>query len=69
MLGAGSTGESGAIWLSNLRRNLNIPSISTYGITEEDFPEIIFKANKASSMKANPVELSDSELAGILEQS
>ena len=69
MLGAGSTGESGAIWLSNLRRNLNIPSISTYGITEEDFPEIIFKANKASSMKANPVELSDSELAGILGQS
>ena len=69
MLGAGPTGESGAIWLGNLRRNLNIPCISTYGITEEDFPEIILKANEASSMKANPVELSDVELAEILRQS
>ena len=69
MLGAGTTGESGAIWLGNLRRDLNIPSITTYGITEDDFPELIFKAIKASSMKANPVELSDSELVEILRQS
>ena len=69
MLGTGPTGESGAIWLGNLIRKLGIPSISTYGIMEEDFPEIILKANEASSMKANPVELSDVELAEILRQS
>ena len=66
MLGAGNTTESGANWLRTLANNLNIPGLATYGIAENDFPDLIAKARKASSMKANPADLNDDELAGIL---
>jgi len=45
---------------------LKIPSLGTYGITEVDFPLLIKKAQRASSMKTNPIELSEGELDGIL---
>ena len=58
--------DDGARWLRQLASNLNIPGLATYGVTEEDFPEIIAKARNASSMKANPADLSEAELADIL---
>ncbi len=66
LLNAGNTAVAGADMLNNLAQKLNIPGLATYGITENDFPNLITKARKASSMKANPVDLSDAELAGIL---
>ena len=36
------------------------------GFQLEDIPAIVEKAGSASSMKGNPVTLSDDELAGIL---
>lgn len=66
LLNPGNTAESGADMLKILAQELNIPGLATYGITEDDFPNLIAKARKASSMKANPVDLSDAELAGIL---
>ena len=62
MLGA----DNGATWLRELAADLQIPGLATYGITEDDFPAIIDKAKCASSMKANPVDLTDYELAEIL---
>jgi alcohol dehydrogenase class IV len=59
--------DDGATWLRELASDLQIPGLSTCGITEEDFPAIIEKAKCASSMKANPVDLSDDELADILQ--
>ena len=58
--------EEGINWIKNLVEKLNIPRLSTYGITENDFPSIIEKALEASSMKANPENLSENELTNIL---
>ncbi len=54
--------------VGELVRVLQVPPLNAYGIRREHFPEIIAKAAQASSMKANPVVLSDDELLEILEQ-
>ncbi|MFC1850597.1 iron-containing alcohol dehydrogenase [candidate division CSSED10-310 bacterium] len=58
----------GIVWIQKLGRTLKIPTLSSYGVTTEDFPAIVAKAQKASSMKGNPVELSDQVLTEILHQ-
>jgi len=58
--------DDGGTWLRKLASDLQIPSLATYGITEDNFPSIIDKAKQASSMKANPTDLTDDELAQIL---
>jgi len=58
--------DDGATWLCELARDLQIPGLSSYGITEDDFPAIIEKAKCASSMQANPTDLTDDELGDIL---
>jgi alcohol dehydrogenase class IV len=50
-----------------LVRDLKIPPLSEYGLTRERIPEMVALARKASSMRFNPVTLSDEALAGILE--
>jgi alcohol dehydrogenase class IV len=59
--------DEGIQWLRNLCTSLEIPPLAAYGITGAEIPEIITQARKASSMKGNPVELTDVELAKILE--
>ena len=59
--------EDGIKWMNELCSALKVPPLATYGITKSDFPEIISQAKKASSMKGNPIELTDSELSGIME--
>jgi len=61
-----STAEEGIDWLAGLCRDLQVPPLSSLGITEADFPEIVEKSKNSSSMKGNPVELSDAELTRIL---
>jgi alcohol dehydrogenase class IV len=56
-------------WLEDLCRELRIPSLSDCGIQAGDFPGLVDKARQASSMKGNPVELTEGELRGILEGS
>jgi len=51
-----------------LCRDLEVPPLSEYEITEKDFPDIVEKAQRSSSMKGNPIELSAEELTGILEK-
>ena len=65
---AGAQAKDGILWLNELEEVLNIPPLAEYGIKKSDFPQIIAQAKKASSMKGNPIELNDSELAAILEQ-
>jgi len=43
-----------------------LPPLSTYGIGEGDVPAVVAQAKQASSMKANPVALSDADLADVL---
>lgn len=60
--------EAGANWVQQLVRMLRIPSLARYGIGVQGVAEIAAKAARASSMKANPVELNATELARILEK-
>jgi len=61
--------EDGIAWVRDLVSELKIHSLTEFGINPTDFPELIGKARKSSSMKGNPVELSDSRLMEILEKS
>ena len=53
-------------WTHNLLAALEIPRLSSYGITPADFPAIVEAASRASSMKANPLPLTPAELTQIL---
>jgi len=57
----------GLAWLTDVSKTLNVPTLSSFGIPKESIPEIASKAAKASSMKANPIELTQPELEAILE--
>jgi len=51
----------------DLCSTLKLPSLETYGLKREDFPQLVEKSSRSSSMKGNPVKLADAELTGILE--
>jgi alcohol dehydrogenase class IV len=63
---AAATAEHGIEWVRQLVGDLRIPPLATYGLTARDASEVIEKAAKASSMKANPIVLTPAELAAIL---
>ncbi len=60
--------EDGVRWLQELCADLQISPLGKYGVTAADFPAIIAQSKVSSSMKGNPVALSDQELQSILEQ-
>jgi alcohol dehydrogenase class IV len=51
---------------AELARDVNIPSLGQFGLKESDVPGMVELAKKASSMRFNPVELSDEVLADVL---
>jgi alcohol dehydrogenase class IV len=61
-----ATGLEGVRWVESLVTDLRIPPLSAYGVNAADFPAVIRASAKASSMKANPVALSEAELEAIL---
>ena len=60
--------EDAVKWIQKLCKTLQIPSLKKLGLKKEDFPTAIAKSRKSSSMKGNPIELKDEELAEILEK-
>jgi len=58
--------EDGVEWVKTLCRDLSIPPLSHFGIKPDDIQTVVEKAKNSSSMKGNPVELSEIELAEIL---
>ncbi len=60
--------EQGIEWLHKLVAELKIPRLRVYGITPAHTSELVEKAAKASSMKANPIALTAGELAMTLER-
>ncbi len=65
-LGADGPGpDEAARRFAELRRDLGVRSLSSFGLKVEDIPAII-SASRGGSMKYNPVELSDAELEKIL---
>ena len=65
---ATATADEGVQWIRTLVTDLKIPSLRAYGVTRDHTAELVEKAGKASSMKANPIVLTSEELAGILER-
>ena len=63
-----ATAEDAVWWLSEICEKLRIPPLRKYGVEERHIPELVAKAAKASSMKANPIELTTGELTEMVTQ-
>lgn len=63
-----ATAEDGVTWLRDLRRHLEIPGLGRYGANREHVETLVEKASAASSMRGNPIRLTDDELRNILER-
>ncbi len=57
----------GVEWLKALCSDLSVPRFSSFGLAERDLPPIAEKAQKSSSMKPNPIQLTVEELTEILQ--
>jgi alcohol dehydrogenase class IV len=64
-----ASAEDGVAWVRDLVGSLGIPGLRQYGIGVAHADDIVAKAAKASSMKANPVQLPAEELKRVLEES
>lgn len=53
-------------WLRELVADLGIPRLGVFGLKPSQISELVDKAKAASSMKANPIELTPDELASIV---
>ena len=58
--------SDGVAWIQDLCSKLSVASLADFGLTEADFPAAVEKAQRASSMKGNPITLTDDELLEIL---
>ncbi len=61
-----ATAQEGVRYIKALCADLNVQGLSRYGIQEKHFPEIVASAQKTSSIKGNPLELTGDELSQIL---
>lgn len=58
----------GVRWVRQICRDLQVPALRTYGVNEADYEVLVEKSARASSMKANPLPLTPTELRTILAQ-
>jgi alcohol dehydrogenase class IV len=63
-----ATADSGIEWIRQLVKDFKIPRLAAHGIKPEHTREIVKNAMNASSMKANPIALTEPELAEILQR-
>jgi Alcohol dehydrogenase, class IV len=63
---ADARAEDAAVWLRALVDDLGIPKLAEYGVNSADIGRVVEKARVASSMRGNPVELTDEELGEVL---
>ena len=63
---AGANAAAGLAWVQELCTALKVPSLTKFGLKEQDFPQVAAKAQKSSSMKGNAIALTDGELTQIL---
>jgi len=61
--------DDGIAWVEALTRALEIPGLAQHGMTPDRIPDLVAKARAASSMKGNPLPLTDDELAEIAAES
>lgn len=63
-----ATADDAVVWLHELCDVLHVPSLDQFGLKREAVPMLVEKAQQASSMSGNPVQLSDDVLRRILEK-
>ena len=62
------TGEDGITFVEALCRALDVPGLGRHGLTAAEVPTLVARAKQASSMRGNPVVLTDTELTEIAER-
>ncbi len=65
---ADAAAADGIRWVEAFCRDLGVVGLATYGVARGDIPVLVEKAARASSMKANPIVLTEAELTQILER-
>src|SRR5262249_33575910 len=60
--------EAGIDMVRRLSQDLRIPSLRQFGLSEDHVPAVANLARKSSSMRYNPIQLSDEVLNAILGQ-
>jgi alcohol dehydrogenase class IV len=63
-----ASADAGVAWVQDLCQTLQVPSLASYGMRQEDLPSVVEKSSAASSMRGNPIELTSDELREILER-
>lgn len=63
-----ATADDGIAWIQTLGDALHVPGLAAYGLAPADFPVIIEKTSRSSSMRGNPIKLTAEEMTEILEQ-
>jgi len=58
--------DDGVAWVQALTTRLAVPPLSALGLSAGTIPEAAERAQRASSMRGNPVELTAAEVAAIL---
>ena len=58
--------SDGIEWIEELCTHLQVPPLATMGLVEEDIEMLAEKAARSSSMKGNPIPMSEGELATLL---
>jgi len=67
LTGSPSASEEEAVrWIEDQCAALHVPSLEAYGLKPEHLPELLSKSAMASSMKANPIELTGEEMQEIV---
>jgi alcohol dehydrogenase class IV len=61
-----ATADDGVDWVRQLTHDLRVPPLGGYGLRPSDAAEVMAKAARASSLKANPIVLLPAELEAIL---
>ncbi len=61
-----ATAKDGVELIYSMCSDLSVPRLSTLGVIEKELPFIAAQAQKSSSMKGNPIELTIEELVNIL---
>ena len=64
-----AAGGDAVAWTAELTAALGIPKLSAFGVQPSDVPLLVAKAKVASSMRGNPVVLTDDELTTIVHES
>lgn len=66
---ADARAADGVRWVRELCAVFKVPTLAELGLEEKDFAAVVAKARKSSSMKGNPIKLTEQELTAVLKGS